>query len=65
MKARFEIFRHGKNRRLMPKNRDNNCGTLEVCCAVKFSKNDFINLAYQSRGTGDAVICDRNNGRLW
>ena len=49
----------------MSKNTETSCGTLEVCCAIKFSKNDFMNLAYQSRGTGDSVICDRNNGRLW
>ena len=36
-----------------------------MCCAVKFSKNDFINSAYQCRGRGNAVICDRDNGRLW
>ena len=34
-------------------------------CAVKFSKNGFVTLAYQSRGKGNAVICDRDDGRLW
>ena len=33
-------------------------------CAVKLSKNDFIKFTYQSRGIGDAVICDCDNGRL-
>ena len=65
MKARFEIFLHGKNGRLISKNRGKNCGTLEFCCAVKFSKNYFTNLVYQNRGREDPVICDCDDGRLW
>ena len=65
MKAGSEFLLHGKNRRLVSKSREENCGTHEVCCAVTLSKNGFISLAYQSRGTGDAVICDRDDGHLW
>ena len=65
IRAGFEIFLHGTNWRLMSKIREKNCGTLGVCCAVKFSKKHFTNLAYQSRGTGDAIICDGDDGRLW
>ena len=55
----------GKIGDLCQKNREKNCRTLEVCCAVQFSKIHLSNLAYQSRGTGDAVICDGDDGRLW
>ena len=65
MKLRFEIFLHGKNRRRMSKIRETFCGTLELCCALKFSKKHFTNLAYQSRGTGDAVLCYCHNGHVW
>ena len=33
-------------------------------CAVQFSKNHFTNLVYQSRGTGDAFICECYDGGL-
>ena len=65
MKAPFEIFLHGKNQRRMSENREINCGTLEACCAVKFSKIHFTILAYQSCGTGDAFIGDCDDERLW
>ena len=64
-KSAFRDFSSREESATDVKKKRGNCEALEVCCAVKFSKNECIILAYQSCGTGNAVICARDNGRLW